>query len=188
MVPDIAFNPASLGERAAMIPVQHIYLAALAPEPACATGRSRKPTSSAAALSNRWVLHFSQTNRTSIRLDPKPSGKGAAQISIAFTELDDGIPADIVKTYDLPILTGMTLATVLEILDKGRFDRYRFDASGHGCRYWIWSMVGFLKENGFVASALPHDGARASLQQVWLEDGKLANEDQQTHLVPGEFY
>lgn len=187
MSSDISFEPLGLRECAAAIPIQHIFLAALAPKPAQASGREKTRTS-CVALTNHWVLHFTQSRQQSIRLDPKSSYENAAHIGLVFTEMDNGIPADVVHTYDITLSHGITLATIMDIMEKGRFNRYRFDLSGHGCRYWIMRLVGFLKENGFIASKLFYDGARASLQQVWLENGQLASEEQQTHLVPGHFY
>lgn len=187
MSTNIIFEPPRLRERGATIPIQRIILAALAPKPARASGRQREQAP-CTALTNHWVLHLTQSRQRSIRLDAQRSHEDVSHIGLVFKEMNEGIPADIVQTYDIALSAGMTLATVIEIMEKGRFNRYRFDVSGHGCRYWAWCLVGFMKENGFVTSKLFYDGARVSLQQVWLEGGQLASEEQQTHLVPGHFY
>lgn len=187
MVGTIAFVPACLGNTmASEVPILSIFIGALAPTPASLSGRARKPAS-ALALTNGWVLHFTQDDNRSIRLAPSPSGLGAAPISIVFSEFDNDIPFDLVKTYDLPVKDDLKLDTILDVLENGHFKQYMFDASGHGCRYWIWSLLGFLKENGIITGGLRVDGARVCLQQVWTKDGQLAEEEQQTHLVPGMF-
>ncbi|KAF1352039.1 hypothetical protein BDV97DRAFT_137774 [Delphinella strobiligena] len=158
---------------------------ALAPSPASLSGRAKVPAS-ALALTNGWVLHFAQDDNRSIRLAASTSGLGATPISIAFSEFDN-IPLDLVKAYDLPVIDDLKLDTILDVLENGHFKQYMFDASGHGCRFWIWSLLGFLKENGIITGEHRVDGARVCLQQVWTKDGQLAEDDQQTHLVPGKF-
>lgn len=186
MVAAIVFSPPSLGTQTSEIPINSILIGSLAPHSASASGRAKNPVT-ASALTNHWLIHFIQDEKRSIRLQSSPSGPYAAPITLNFTQVDNGIPPNLVKTVDLPVETGLTLEKIMETILGGMFVPYFLDASGHGCRYWIWHFLGFLTENGMITSPDKLNYARMCLQQVWVEGKQLAEEDQQTHLVPGTF-
>lgn len=176
-----------ISSTSASVPINQIFIGALPPIPASASGRARR-LAPPHALTNRWVIHLAQDEKRSIRVTPCPAGPGAAPISVLFQDCDDGVPSDLVKTYALAVRPGVELRVLQEIIVRGNFKQYQFHTSGHGCRYWVWCLLGFLKENGIIVSSFELNGARIRLQQVWNEGGQLAEENQQTHLVPGHFF
>lgn len=182
----IIFSPPSLDTEISELPINHIILGALAPLAASAAGRAKTPTAST-ALTNHWVFHFIQDEKRSVRLYPAPSAAGTSSITLLFSEFVVDIPPDLVKTFRLPVQADLKLVTIIETIRGAMFLPYFLHASGHGRRYWIWHFSGFLTEIGVITSSHTLTGARICLQQVWLEDGRLAEEDQQTHLVPGTF-
>lgn len=184
MADTMIFEPMCLADRAANTIISSIIIGAFEPTTASISGRA-KATATSSALTNRWVIHLVEDERNSIRVAPLPSG--AAPITISFTSFEHGIPADLIRTYKLPVRAGFHLGAFIDVIERGRFRQYDFHESGHGCRYFILVLLGFLTENGIVLSPTSLHGARVCLQQVWLKGGILADEDQQTHLVPGRF-
>jgi len=49
--------------------------------------------------------------------------------------------------------SGLTVAKVLDLLESTGMLRYQYTPTGEGCRYWIQSVVGFLKQNQLLYDA-----------------------------------
>lgn len=114
----VTYLPPLLEEEIAGVPIEHLFIGALAPQQAFASGRAKVPTLSS-ALTNHWVVHCTQDEKKSIRVYPSPSGPGASPIAITLSQFDDGIPPDLVQTYHLPVQSGFTLATLVQVMIRG---------------------------------------------------------------------
>ena len=151
----IAYIPPSLSSTLAALTITGIKVAAHLPDEAW----SGKKT-------NHWVLHFVLSQNESVRFDLSPTGPDCSPGCLIVRELDYTVSSNAVKTCDLSVRGGLTVQAIIDLLRSAHYDRYKFSATGQGCRFWVDSVVALLLQHDFLAVESEAQSARAALQKV----------------------
>ncbi len=102
---------------------------------------------------NHWRLFFAIGADESISLDMVKQSPDDLEGTVGV--LGRTYAVSNIGVLSIPMIpaTGLTMATVLDLLESNGMLRYRYAPTGEGCRYWIWSVVRLLKQNGLLIDA-----------------------------------
>ncbi|TBU55875.1 hypothetical protein BD310DRAFT_932695 [Dichomitus squalens] len=117
-----------------------------------------------------------------VLLDMVPTNPPFGTLIIASK---DNAHSNALIKIELPIASvdGLTVRQVIDLIVSNRMDRYKFDASGSGCLFWIWNVLQQLQN-----ARLVEDGAVAKLQDFHAEQARLQPGKIPLPLRRGEFY
>lgn len=173
----IAYIPPSLASTLATLTVTGIKVAAHPPDDV-----------SSGKKTNHWVLYNVISQDKSVRFDFSPTGADSGAGCLIVRKLDYTVSSNAIKTYDLTVREGLTVQNLIDLLLSVHYDRYRFSASGQGCRFWVDSVVTLLQQHGHIVVESEAQTARTALQSVWGPEGQLLPAANQTPIVQGTFY
>ncbi|KAF9240403.1 hypothetical protein BU15DRAFT_73995 [Melanogaster broomeanus] len=88
---------------------------------------------------------------THVKLDLSPGGDGSTGVLIV-NEIPYEISATSVAAVSEVATAGITVDGLLDMLKRNGRNRYRFDDSGSGCRFWCRTVLADLENGGLVAS------------------------------------
>lgn len=102
---------------------------------------------------NHWRLFFAISEKESISLDMVKHGADNPKGNLGV--LGRNYPVSNTGVLRIPMIHApdLTVATVLDLLEKAGMLRYQYTPAGEGCRYWIQSVVGLLKDNRLLCDA-----------------------------------
>lgn len=175
-----AFIPKSLANQIAPIPILCIYAAAHRP-----TSVPDPSGFLASPKTNHWVLYLATSQAESIRLDPSPGANN--NIVLIVSGRNYQYSNNAVKIVQLDVVANLTVGNLIEYLQSSNYIRYRFSTGGHGCRYWIYSVVSLLRSAAYIVDDSQVEDATAALQLVWDVNGK-AKDEEQSGIIAGTFY
>jgi len=175
----VAFIPKSLANEITNLPVLSIYAAAH-PE----TAVTSPSGSTASPKTNHWVLYLAISKTESIRLDPSPGSDD--KMTLIVTKKDYLLSANAVKSIQLYTVKNLTVGNIIDHLRSSKYDQYRFNAGGQGCRYWIYSVINLLRSAQYLVDESQVEEAKLALKFVWGKYGKVKDEEQ-VGIVAGTF-
>ena len=94
---------------------------------------------------NHWRLFFAISEKESISLDMVKHGADNPKGNLGV--LGRNYPVSNTGVLSIPMIQapGLTVTTVLDIIQSNGLLRYQYTPAGEGCRYWIKRVVDLLK-------------------------------------------
>jgi hypothetical protein len=172
----VAYIPSSLSSK--LDDYKIVQIKAAAHEPG--------PIQDTTVQTNHWTFYLVTSPKTSIRLDMTPanvSGVGCLIVS----ELEYVVSKSAVKVCDLSNVESYSLETIIELLQRERYDCYKFNERGTGCRNWVDSVLMLLSRKQ-ITTENETEHARAALRQAWGPKATLLPAAIQSGIDHGTFY
>ncbi len=113
---------------------------------------------------------------------------GACAACLIISKLEHLVSTDVVKTCNLSVRESLTMKTITDLLHSVHYDQYRFTSGGQGCRFWVDSVLNLLQNHQITVDENEVQAAREALKRVWGDGQQLLSADEQTDIVPGNFY
>ena len=82
----------------------------------------------------------------------------------------------------------LTIKQFTDLLVAKKHDRYRFDTSGQGCRYWVTQVIKLLETGDHISDTREVVAAKTALEIVWANGGIQASVAEQSPIIQGEFF
>ncbi|CAE6536659.1 unnamed protein product [Rhizoctonia solani] len=94
------------------------------------------------------ILRISETQ--SVLLDMPPAGVDGRTGILFIQSAAESTAAEI--DISAPIVGEVTVGAIIDLLLRLNRDKYRYDDSGSGCRFWCIVVLGDMEKQGYVAS------------------------------------
>jgi hypothetical protein len=116
---------------------------------------------------NHFCAFLQTTARDSVKVDMIPGdGEDGLTGTILLESKSYTTTNQAIKTVSFPATSGPTVGGILDLIIKGRRDKYKFTEDEEGCRYWIYVFVTDLEAAGFIGKGSGAT-AHAALSQYW---------------------
>lgn len=155
------YLPSSLASTTDQLTVVKVVAAAHSPSPVA-------PDSS--AMVNHWCFYLQTSSRQSVRFDMTPSGNSGVKDKsgmagvLMVQKLDYLLSNQVVKSYDLTLKESITVKDFADVIQGEGYDKYDFNSSGIGCRYWVTKVLELLHERGLIGS---YSDVTDALPKAW---------------------
>ena len=128
------------------------------------------------------VIEPGQSQNNSVVIDMQPANP---PIGVMIITSNPNARSTAINKIELDILTrdGPTVNQIIDVFLEHRMQFYKFDDTGSGCLYWIFTGLRFLEERGLV-----EQGAVEKLEKFHLEQAGIHPERHPMPLRKGVFY
>jgi hypothetical protein len=127
------------------------------------------------------------SDTTSVRIDPSPILPDNTA-AIIVSHLCYMLSNRALKTLYVHVASEKTVRDFVQLIERNGYHQYRFSKEGIGCRYWIYNLIGLLRDNAFLMGNVEVEEAMDAVTKVWTNGGVLAPEGNQSGLGKGTFY
>ncbi|KAF1818648.1 uncharacterized protein K489DRAFT_384565 [Dissoconium aciculare CBS 342.82] len=130
---------------------------------------------------NHWYSFFATADDSSIQVDPS-LGNGN-RLSLTLAPKRNLSTEHSARCFEFRP-NGLTTKKFLECIIEAGYDRYKFVASGQGCRYWVAHVLKLLEQKGYLNSV---DVAVDATNVVWDSNGNPVPQNAQSSTEKGSF-
>jgi hypothetical protein len=107
------------------------------------------PPQGNAPQANHWVVFLELGHADSVKVDMTPGSDNSTGVAMLtykrYTTSRTALVDRVYETRNNP-----TVQTMLDLVTQNRLDKYRFNADGEGCRYWIYRFIQTLEGAGYL--------------------------------------
>ncbi|KAG8894657.1 hypothetical protein FRC00_008623, partial [Tulasnella sp. 408] len=114
---------------------------------------------------NHWTMFLVTVDASPVHIDVIPGEEGSpGMVVVEHQEFQTIASTHVVS---VGVKDGTTIVDILRmIIQKGR-DRYIFADIGEGCRYWMFTFLGDLRDEGITDSPEAVVEAKDALPNYW---------------------
>lgn len=109
-----------------------------------------------------WFLSLAITPETGVKLDILPvSADGRTGVIVITSRPEDMPKLETDRTFPMSVIQGqITVQELIDLIKRHKRDRYIYDDTGSGCRYWLSHVI-----EDFMAEKVVAEGTSDALQE-----------------------
>ena len=131
---------------------------------------------------NEWVAYLPVTSSDAIRIEAIPYGYKEKKAFILLQREFELMDPTVIKTVHISTNRKPTISSLVRLIQDNGYDKYQFLDNGIGCRWWMYSFITLLHDNGIFDHKDEYKEAVQVLKSVWQSQDVPVRSENQTSL------